>query len=495
LKFNKDSWIISKIYNNGTLEKEDIVKNDNIEKYLTTSHNIDLNKFDINLEKEYCASEKFLSFSSFIYDKKYNNDIIIKNKIYYESLWNKTLIEQQKNRSNIHRNKVIQGIIKNKDFRNIIDYISDNNDEKKVNKIAIFFDNSASIDENNLDNKYSEIFKKIKNYNWKIQDVDLYSYNSKIEKILDIDDIKYWGNSNITSVTNYIENNNFKNKRIIIITDDDNYDIWIKENKNINFTNLTSNEISVIQIGNNVRKYKSEFNNILSATNWNIYNLLNNENSSSVIDKIFSKESNNLQIVSCDKEYNNDRVNKVLAWFISNKILSEISNNQDWEIIARKQTLLAEKYWIVNQFNSYIALETERQQRDLDRYSEEYDKYDTEYKNYWKIKESSNNGIRVWNIRFENSITNSNIDFWMDMVKNNTMDYWRSEWSDFMGWNNWWMSFIMSWRSNLSLYWIILILIYLAEFYSIISFIIKYRKSWKDENIEEEKIEETDVWR
>jgi hypothetical protein len=36
----------------------------------------------------------------------------------------------------------------------------------------------------------------------------------------------------------------------------------------------------------------------------------------------------------------------------------------------------------VNQFNSYIALETAQQQRDLNRYKNEAGKYDTKYKNY-----------------------------------------------------------------------------------------------------------------
>jgi hypothetical protein len=34
------------------------------------------------------------------------------------------------------------------------------------------------------------------------------------------------------------------------------------------------------------------------------------------------------------------------------------------------QNTLAEEYTIVNQFNSYIALETHSQQNDLDRYSQ-----------------------------------------------------------------------------------------------------------------------------
>ncbi|MBT3728572.1 hypothetical protein HOB94_07040 [bacterium] len=49
--------------------------------------------------------------------------------------------------------------------------------------------------------------------------------------------------------------------------------------------------------------------------------------------------------------------------------------------IANFQTRLAEEYNIVNQFNSLIAIETQQQQRDLDRYNKYGDKYNTEYEN------------------------------------------------------------------------------------------------------------------
>jgi hypothetical protein len=47
--------------------------------------------------------------------------------------------------------------------------------------------------------------------------------------------------------------------------------------------------------------------------------------------------------------------------------------------IARQQTDIAEKYHIVNQYNSLIALETQAQQNDLNRYNNQSDKYSVEY--------------------------------------------------------------------------------------------------------------------
>jgi len=63
-------------------------------------------------------------------------------------------------------------------------------------------------------------------------------------------------------------------------------------------------------------------------------------------------------------------------------LLGNIKNTQDWYNIAEKQSEISNRYGIVNQFNSLIALETSQQQRDLDRYNQYKDKYDTTYTNY-----------------------------------------------------------------------------------------------------------------
>lgn len=106
----------------------------------------------------------------------------------------------------------------------------------------------------------------------------------------------------------------------------------------------------------------------------------------------------------------------------------------------------------MNQFNSYIALETAQQQRDLNRYKNEAGKYDTKYKNYWKTKESIGTNRSITNSRF-----NDNSNF------NN------------MGANSISMS-----KSNLIVniiksLWVLII--FIIKLYSIISFIKKYRKS------------------
>jgi hypothetical protein len=62
-------------------------------------------------------------------------------------------------------------------------------------------------------------------------------------------------------------------------------------------------------------------------------------------------------------------------------ILSQIKDESGWQDIAEIQTRIAERYSIVNQFNSSIALVSQSQQDDLKRYSGETKKYESTFNN------------------------------------------------------------------------------------------------------------------
>jgi hypothetical protein len=74
--------------------------------------------------------------------------------------------------------------------------------------------------------------------------------------------------------------------------------------------------------------------------------------------KICEEDEENIEVTI------SDNWKKIQAGYISQRILESMENPQDL------QNTLAEEYTIVNQFNSYIALETHSQQNDLDRYSQ-----------------------------------------------------------------------------------------------------------------------------
>jgi hypothetical protein len=77
------------------------------------------------------------------------------------------------------------------------------------------------------------------------------------------------------------------NQRIILVTDDESFNLSIIENKALDYNSLMSNQISVIKIGNKIKSYKPEINNILSATNGNIYQITSEDDINPVIAKIF----------------------------------------------------------------------------------------------------------------------------------------------------------------------------------------------------------------
>jgi len=77
----------------------------------------------------------------------------------------------------------------------------------------------------------------------------------------------------------------------------------------------------------------------------------------------------------------NKQREKILAGIIGNILLSRMTP-QNQEEIFQAQNKLAETYVIVNQYNSLIALETARQQNDLNNYSNQQGAYETEFENF-----------------------------------------------------------------------------------------------------------------
>ncbi|MEI6775051.1 MAG: hypothetical protein WCL18_10180 [bacterium] len=62
-------------------------------------------------------------------------------------------------------------------------------------------------------------------------------------------------------------------------------------------------------------------------------------------------------------------------------MMGTVKNQDDWTRVANTQNYFAVLYQIVNQFNSMIALETNQQKQDLERYESRDNKFDTTYNN------------------------------------------------------------------------------------------------------------------
>ncbi len=417
LKFNENSWIHSKIYNEWKLIKEDIVKNTEIEKYLTQEHTIG---FDSKINSglgEFCINEDL-------------SNILKQSNISFVS-WSINL-----------------------------------------DKTSIFFDNSKSAERDWVGKYYEEIYSKLKNFWWAINDVDLYSYNFYINKILSANDIKFWWYSDIDGVIDYIINNKISNQRIVLVTDDDNFNYSTIENKSRDYTSLLSNQISIIKIGKKIKSYKQDINNIMSATNWNIYEVSSSEDINSTISKIFDIKKLTNEQNECTSIENEDNFNKIQAAYISNILLANIKNDSDWQNIADLQTQIAQKYNIINQFNSFIALETQSQQEDLEQYKNENSKYDSTYSNNeWSFNNKNFSGMTPWGMMPMRSGTFSGRET-SAMIGQNISSFGAIKWSL----KSFSYSEQFNWRVSLSFLWLLMFFIYLVELYSFVAFIINYKK-------------------
>jgi hypothetical protein len=59
----------------------------------------------------------------------------------------------------------------------------------------------------------------------------MYSYNYQVNKLLTPEEVKFYGYSDIDRTIEYILNNDIKNQRIILVTDDDGFNYSTAEIK------------------------------------------------------------------------------------------------------------------------------------------------------------------------------------------------------------------------------------------------------------------------
>ncbi len=147
LKTSPDSSFITKIYKDKQLVKEDIKKDKEIDSYMASTHQLDTNILNslnpIPLESQ-CIARQMQS-----------NALTV-------------------------------------DLSDIIAMLSGADQPLLNEKMYLFFDNSKSVERNKANKEYQSLATAIKNYDGKLQDVEIYSYNFQVEPLAKIEDIKFW---------------------------------------------------------------------------------------------------------------------------------------------------------------------------------------------------------------------------------------------------------------------------------------------------------------
>jgi hypothetical protein len=144
--------------------------------------------------------------------------------------------------------------------------------EKNLTKNIVFLDISQSAGkENTTKKRYQELIDTWKNNGAAL---DIYTFNTLVTSAgYDLSDIDFWGNTDMAAVISYIQKNGIENANIVILTDDESYEIANTEDKTLDYKKLKSNRISLIQIGDKIRTLKTEVTKSILASEGNVLRL------------------------------------------------------------------------------------------------------------------------------------------------------------------------------------------------------------------------------
>ncbi len=431
LRFDENSRAITKVYDGGKLIKEDVVEK-NVEKYLKQEHMM-------------AAPES------------------AKNAQYIGDYCLPAALSQ---------------------------YAAQQFDTPMTDKITLFFDISKSAERNNVEKQYKNIYAVLKNYSKTLNDVDLYTFNFDVQRVSDVDNLSFWWYSDTDRIMNYIDKNGFQNQHIVIVTDDDSFNLSTGQYQIPTLQNIHSNRIDIIKIGDDIKRYKTDITNLVAATGGNVFEISDKADISTVAKKIKTADDMTLADGHCvTTASENKQREKILAGIIGNILLSRMTP-QNQEEIFQVQNKLAETYVIVNQYNSLIALETARQQNDLNNYSNQQVAYETEFENFDTPSSPPlpQRGMRefegdISNFKMSNDSSSRGIEPGLDRIDDGLRGPNTGGW--FFGSGSSYRS--RTYSSELNLGGIILLLIYLVEIVSCINFIFMVRKGRPEEKITNQK--------
>ncbi|MBD3238534.1 MAG: hypothetical protein GF332_02765 [Candidatus Moranbacteria bacterium] len=269
--------------------------------------------------------------------------------------------------------------------------------EEKNSEAVIFFDISRSAGEKEDINKiYEEIYNTFQD---EALPSEAYFYNFSVyPSVAEFNDDQFFGYTDTVKVIKYLNENKFSGKDILIVGDDINFEFTKKENKDINYKELASNTISMIQVGSGIRAHKDEITKAVLASGGKV--VIVNNLSDVTKNRINSLKQDSARLIfdNCIDiagMNNEDLIRQIQVHSLTNLLLANINNETTWKGIGQLSAELAKKYRFVNLFSSFIALETTRQAYDLEKYSRGSGRFDVNYLNE-DYQESSYSISSAW---------------------------------------------------------------------------------------------------
>lgn len=168
------------------------------------------------------------------------------------------------------------------------------NTNKNLTKNIVFLDISKSAGKDKqIKKRYQELINTWKNNGIAL---DIYSFNTAVTaEGYDISGIDFWWMTDMARVITYITENNIENANIVILTDDNSYELALAENKNIDYKKIKSNSISLIQIGGRIRTLKTEVTKAILASEGEVMTLEEDGSLEEGVKNLFSTQKKNEQ--------------------------------------------------------------------------------------------------------------------------------------------------------------------------------------------------------
>lgn len=249
---------------------------------------------------------------------------------------------------------------------------------EKMTGISVFFDISKSA--KGSEEIYHAVFDETQKYSEDF-DINFFEFNFSAWEIAHLKDLEFWGYTDSSAIVREIERKKLSEQNIIIVTDDDGFEFSTDEATDTNYSILAKNTISVIQVGNKIRPLRDELTKSILASDGGVFVAEETAEIPQIFDEMLGEKSADRKTCLVSPENNYDDLRKLHAFHFGNLLIHTIDSAEKWMEVGDTQANLGEKYGIVNEYASYIALETDAQKSDLERYSDDKDRYNVEYEN------------------------------------------------------------------------------------------------------------------
>lgn len=242
-------------------------------------------------------------------------------------------------------------------------------------QLAIYFDNSYSANHNQVHKQYQQILSYFQDQNITVIP---YTFNFQIQRLESLDDLEFWGYTDTTALTQHLADTS--DTYNLIITDDSTFEHKRDAQAVINLSSFSNRQLMLIQLSDHPISLKTDLTNAILASQGHTHQIADSSQLTLVLADVFTKPQINFLHGNATgarpfEPQWEEAFEDLWAAYQSRELLSQIRDEPSSQQVMTAQTAIAARAHIINSFNSLIALETDAQQRQLERLSQQDNKY------------------------------------------------------------------------------------------------------------------------